>query len=180
MSYIPRYETLGPGVDSEWGATTNPFLPVVAGTYDQRMPPIASQIHGQRGPQMLPRPLGPGVQYLHGIGNALDGQYSLVQGYGGQPVGYGQHPEDEKVSLFILLALVGVLAYLWGASNGAKKNPRRNPMVNACTNPACEHCNWVDDEPEKNEELAKLRHAQACEQPRSRKTGRFVAARRRK
>ena len=175
MSYIDNKASkpYGPDIDSEWGIFDTPYQQYDITQRETRMPPVPSQIHGRHEYRAQPRPLGPGINYnMQGFGSgpyAYNGSpYALVQGYGATP-------EDEKLGLILLVLAVGVLAYLWGHSNGVKKNPRRNPSRGVCSNPECESCNKVRPVKRRSQVRASTRHAKACEQPRDAETGKFVS-----
>lgn len=183
MAYIDldSAKPYGPNIETEWGTFDTPYIQYDASQRLERMPPVPSQIHGRHEYRMQPRPLGPGVNYMQGY-NGM-GSYSPTYGapaYGGSPYalvqGYGATPEDEKLGLILLVLAVGFLAYMWGHSNGVKKNPRRNPSRGVCSNPECETCNKVRKvtKPRKKA-YSKTRHAKACAQPRDAENGRFIS-----
>lgn len=173
MAYIDldASKPYGPNIESEWGTFDSPFIQYDASQRATRMPPVPSQIHGRHEYRMQPRQLGPGTNYLQnygsfGAGPYAGSPYALVQGYGATP-------QDEKLGLILLVVAVGLLAYIWGHSNGVKKNPRRNPG-RTCSNPECESCNKVQRVTRKRKPASK-RHAKACQQPRDAVTGKFVS-----
>lgn len=172
MAYIDldSAKPYGPNNETEWGTFDTPYLTFDAAQRIERMPPVPSQIHGRHEYRMQPRPLGPGVNYMQGFGAGpyAGSPYALVQGYGATP-------EDEKLGLILLVLAVGFLAYMWGHSNGVKKNPRRNPSRGTCSNPECEGCNKVRKVTKPRKKYSKTKHAQACQQPRDAVTGKFIS-----
>lgn len=145
MSFIVPINRLGPDYQTEQGEYENPYVPYTASTYVQRRPPVPWDMRGRHQYREQPRQIGPGSIFMDGVQMAdfTEGEVQYpdrpylrhegVTGYEGMGYlpaypgvqGYGQvAPQQEsKLSLIILLGVIGLIAYMIGKSSGTKSNP---------------------------------------------------------